>query len=59
MFGLKISKKHNITFLKMCGKSACVDEEVGKESKKKISLIMKDYDEKDMFNADETLAFFF
>ena len=43
----------------MCGnESACVDEEVCEEFRKKISLIKKDYDEKDVFNADGTFFFF-
>lgn len=51
-------KRKNITFLKMCGESASVDEEVCQEFRKKIALIVKDYDEKDVFNADETGLFF-
>lgn len=51
-------KRNNITFLKMCGESASVDDEVCEEFRKKISLILKDYDEKDVFNADETGLFF-
>lgn len=51
-------KRNNIAFFKMCGESACVDEEVCEEFRKKISLILKDYDEKDVFNADETGLFF-
>ena len=42
----------------MCGENACIDEEICEEFKKKISLIVKNYDEKDVFNADETGYFF-
>ena len=50
-------KKHNITFLKVCDESACIDKEVCKEFRKKIGLIMKDYEEKDVLVADETEFF--
>lgn len=43
----------------MCGESACVDEEVCEEFRKKMSSIVKDYGKKDVFNADETGLFFF
>ena len=42
----------------MGGGSVCVDEEVCEEFRKKISLIVKDYDEKDVFHVDETGFFF-
>ena len=51
-------KINNITFLKMCGESASVDEEVHEELRKKINLIVKDYNKKDVFNVDETGPFF-
>lgn len=42
----------------MCDESACVDEKVCEEFKKKISLIVKDFNEKDLFSLDEIGLFF-
>lgn len=41
-----------------CGKSADVDLEAVSEWKQKLQQLLRDYDVKDIFNADETGQFF-
>ena len=41
----------------MCGESPSAEEEVCEEFRKKINLIVEDYDEKEAFNANETGLF--
>ncbi|XP_054706997.1 tigger transposable element-derived protein 4-like [Uloborus diversus] len=47
-------KRNNITFYKVCGESGSVSQEVCEEWKGSLSSILKEYDDKDVFNADET-----
>ncbi|XP_030767449.1 tigger transposable element-derived protein 6-like [Sitophilus oryzae] len=50
----KFCKRHNINFKTICGESADVDEVTVEDWKTKLTAIIKEYDTKDIFNADET-----
>ncbi|XP_019894080.1 tigger transposable element-derived protein 6-like [Musca domestica] len=54
----KVKKRNNITYKKICGKSAAVDENVCLEWKEKLKDLIKYYDANDIFNADETGLFY-
>lgn len=53
-----LKKRHNITFKKICGESASVDDKVCDEWKASLSEMIKTYDPKNIFNADETALFY-
>lgn len=50
----RFCKRHNINFKTVCGESADVDEVSVQNWITKLKSIIKDYDAKDIFNADET-----
>lgn len=50
----RFCKRHYINFKTICGESADVDEVSVQDWKTKLKSIIKDYDAKDIFNADET-----
>nr|XP_043069112.1 tigger transposable element-derived protein 6-like [Drosophila bipectinata] len=54
----RFKHRHNIAFKKMCGESSSVDDDVCSEWKEKLSDLIKDYEDKDIFNADETGLFY-
>ena len=55
----KFKKRHNITQKVMSGESAAVDENICEDWKNNIlPELIRPYDEKDIFNADETGLFF-
>ncbi|XP_046680817.1 tigger transposable element-derived protein 4-like [Homalodisca vitripennis] len=51
-------KRHNIFFKKVCGESGAVDDDVVVDWKASLPDLIKDYDPKNVFNADETALFF-
>lgn len=51
-------KRNNVSFHKICGESGSVTEDVCQEWVKTLSPILKQYDPKNVFNADETGLFF-
>lgn len=56
---LKIKKKrHNIGFKKVCGESASVNENVCSEWINKLANFLKNYESRNIFNADETALFY-
>lgn len=50
----RFCKRHDINFKTISGESADVDEVSVQDWFTKLKLIIKDYDDKDIFNADET-----
>lgn len=54
----RFKKRNNITFRKICGESASVDNNVCIEWKQKLSEIIREYEFKNVFNADETGLFY-
>ncbi|XP_046667060.1 tigger transposable element-derived protein 4-like [Homalodisca vitripennis] len=51
-------KRHNISFKKVCGERGAVDDDVVVDWKASLPDLIKDYDPKNVFNADETALFF-
>lgn len=54
----KLKKRNKIIFLKICGKSASVDEKVCDKWKDKLSEQTEWYEPKDIFNVNETGLFY-
>lgn len=54
----RFKKRNNITFKKICGESAAVNKDVCLEWMEKLKHLIKDYDAKDIFNADESGLFY-
>lgn len=54
----RCKRRHHITFKKVCGESASVEESVCPEWKEKLSKMLENYEPKDVFNADESGLFF-
>lgn len=50
----RFRRRHDITYKTVCGESADVNIEDVKSWKQRLSIILKDYASKDVFNADET-----
>ena len=50
--------RHDLTFIKMNGKSASVDQNILNNWRKKITSFINANDPKNIFNADETGLFF-
>lgn len=51
-------KRHGLSFRKLCGESAAVEDEVCDEWRADLKDILKNYAPRDIFNADETALFF-
>lgn len=54
----KFKQRHDIVFRKVCGESASVDDSVCKNWKEELKTMLKDYDPKNIFNADETALYY-
>ncbi|CAG9563419.1 unnamed protein product [Danaus chrysippus] len=55
---VNFKKRHELVFRKVCGESASVNKEVCDEWINELQSLLKDYEPKDVFNADETGLFF-
>ena len=53
----RFKNRHNLGFWTYHGKSDSIDMKTGKEWKRKLPEIIKEYSLKDIFNADETRLF--
>lgn len=54
----KFCRRHNIKFKQICGESAFVDQVCVDEWKEKLKTLIKDYEPRNIYNADETGLFF-
>ena len=54
----KFCNKNNIAFKTLCGGSADVDEELCEDWKSSLSIILAGYEDRDVYNLDETGLFF-
>lgn len=54
----RFKKRNNISFKKICGESAAVDDGICAEWREKLKELIKDYNAKDIFNTDETGLFY-
>jgi hypothetical protein len=54
----KFKKRHDLTFKKVCGESASVDQCISQDWKNELINLLVDYDARDIFNADETGLFY-
>lgn len=57
MVGWGILKSAMNVFKKICGESASVSDEICKDWKIELQSLLKDYEPKEVFNADETGLF--
>lgn len=55
---MNFKKRHELVFRKVCGESASVNNEICDEWIIELQSLLKDYEPKDVFNADETGLFF-
>lgn len=51
-------KRNGIVFKKICGESSSVDDNVCSEWHRKLSILLKNYEPRNVFNTDETALFF-
>ncbi|XP_039967465.1 tigger transposable element-derived protein 6-like [Bactrocera tryoni] len=51
-------KRNNVSFKKVCGESAAVDDEVCVQWRENIQKLIENYEPKNIFNADETGLFY-
>ncbi|XP_034944919.1 tigger transposable element-derived protein 4-like [Chelonus insularis] len=54
---VNFKKRHELVFRKVCGESASVNNEICDEWIIELQSLLKDYEPKDVFNADETGLF--
>lgn len=54
----KFKQRNDIAFRKVCGESASVDDNVCENWKEELKTLLKDYDPKNIFNADETALYY-
>lgn len=54
----KFKQRNDIVFRKVCGESASVDDNVCKDWKEELKTFLKDYEPKNIFNADETALYY-
>lgn len=54
----KFKNRHNISLKKMCGESADVKDSDVEDWKINLKILIRDYDPKNIFNADETGLFY-
>jgi hypothetical protein len=54
----RFRQRHNISFLSVCGESACVSQDTVEDWKDKLSDIIEGYSARDIYNMDETGLFF-
>ena len=54
----KFRSRHNISFRTVCGESSAVDENIVSDWQKRITGICESYEERNIFNCDETGLFF-
>ena len=54
----KVRSRHNISFRTVCGESSAVDENIVSDWQKRITGICESYEERNIFNCDETGLFF-
>lgn len=55
---VNFKKRHELVFRKVCGESASVNKDICDEWVIELQSLLKDYEPKDVFNADETGLFF-
>lgn len=53
----KWRKRHNISFKFICGEAAAVSEEDVNQFNERLKLILRDYEPKNVYNADESSLF--
>lgn len=54
----RFKKRHEVTFKKVCGESAAVDDGICEDWKNKLADLTQGYHQDDIYNADETGLFF-
>ncbi|KAL4153277.1 hypothetical protein QTP88_001110 [Uroleucon formosanum] len=54
----KFKKRHDLTFKKVCGESASFDPCISQDWKNELINLLVDYDDRDIFNADEPGLFY-
>lgn len=54
----RFKNRHNIAFKKLCGERSVVNQQMCLEWKEKLFDLIKDYEAKDIYNADEKGLFY-